>query len=219
MADLRQRIELRKLAAVLHVDESELAYLGASDVEELRALRRLTTEALFQRHEPRLKLLASASGILPAAVSAKIAEHALGATLSARVAGVMEPDTAAKLAGGLSPAFRAELASDLEPARVAPIMALLPREMVLDVARRLIAARDMVTLARLVTVVDAEVAVALADEIDPAELLQLVLNVEDEAGLVPLLAKLPAEKRAALLDAASDEEERAVALDLLSGPR
>lgn len=208
MADLHSRIEVRKLAAVLDVDEAELGYLAMSSPGELRRLRRVTAEALQQRHEARIRVLASLSGMLPVGAAAKIAETALGAALSARVAGVMEPEAAAKLAGHLSPAFLAELAVKLDAGRVDPIVGLLPEATVLDVAHRLLAAGELITLARFVAVVDAETAVGVAQEATGAELLWLMLYTEDDAALSVLAERLPEEALAQMVAAASDEDER-----------
>lgn len=218
MAELRSRIEVTKLARELEADEAELAYLADAAPEELRDLRRVVSEALHARHAGRVKALASASGLLPLPVAAKISEHALGAALSARVAGAMEPTGAAKLAGHLSPPFLAELAARLDPRQVGPIVALLPDTVVLDVARRLLAAGDLVTLGRFVTVVEPELALTLIDEVGPDALLRLALYVDDAAALRSLVARVPEATVAAALDAASDEEERAAARDLLDGP-
>lgn len=216
MADLRNRIEITKLARELDVDEAELAYLSDATPADLRELRRVTCAALFSRHEARAKMLASANGILPAAVAAKISEHALGARLSARVAGVMEPEAAARLAGNLSPAFLADLAARLDPTRVGPIVAQLPHATVLDVAKRLLAGGDLVTLARFVAVVDPAVVVQVAERASSAELLQMALYTEDEAALGVLAQRLPEATLAGMLEAA-DDEQYAVALDLLGG--
>ena len=206
MADLRSRIEVAKLARELDVAESELSYLADASASDLRELRRVTGAALFGRHEARAKLLASANGILPMAVAAKISERALGAALSARVAGVMEPEAAARLAGHLSPGFLVDLAARLDPTRVGPIVAQLPEDTVLDVARRLLAAKDMVTLARFVAVVDPAIVAQVAERADSTELLQMVLYTEDGAALGVLAQRLPEAALVGMLEVADDEE-------------
>ena len=213
--DLRSRIEVTKLARELDVDEAELAYLGASPAAELRELRRVTGEALFRRHETRVRLLASVSGVLPLGVTAKIAEGAMGAALSARIAGVMEPDAAARLVGHVSPDFLTELAVRLDPSRVGPIVALLPDDVLLDVARRLLRDGELITLARFVAVVDPEIVVRVAGEATGADLLRMALYTEDEAALATLARRLPEATLADLVGAAEDPEEREVALALL----
>lgn len=207
VADLRTRIELRKLAGLLDVDEAELAYLDASSVEDLRALRRVTADALFGRLEARVKLLASFSGRLPASVTAKIAQAAMGPALSARVAGVLEPATAARLAVSLSPEFLTDLATELDPSRVAPIVALLPDEVVLDVARRLIAAGRLDVVAGFVPIVDPTVIDRVAAETDAEDLLHIALYAEDDAAVDAFATRLDDGQLAALLRAAADSGE------------
>lgn len=217
MGDLRSRIEITKLARELDADEAELAYLGASQAEELRELRRVTNEALFRRHEARVRLLASVSGRLPVAVTAKIAERAMGPALSARIAGVLEPEAAARLVGHLSPAFLADLAVRLDAARVGPLVGLLPEATVLDVADRLLAAGELVTLARFVAVVEPATAVRVAERASGPDLLWLLLYIEDEAALATLAERLPEDALAQLVAAAGDEEERAAVAECLGG--
>jgi len=216
VADLRTRVEITKLARELDVDEAELGYLSDASPADLRELRRVTCAALFSRHEARAKLLASANGILPLAVSAKISERALGPGLCARVAGVMEPEAAARLAGQLSPAFLADLAARLDPTRVGPIVAQLPGATVLDVAQRLLAAGDLVTLARFVAVVDPAIVAQVAERATSTELLKMTLYSEDDAALGVLAQRLPEATLVGMLEAA-DDEEYDVALELLRG--
>lgn len=216
MADLRARIELAKLARELGVDEAQLGYLADAPANGLRELRRVTCAALSRRHEARATLLASANQILPVAVAAKISEQALGAGPSARVASAMEPEAAARLAAHLAPAFLADLAARLDPTRVGAIVARLPDATVLDVAQRLLAADDVVTLARFVAVVDPAIAAQVAGRATGAELLRIVLYAEDAAALGVLARRLPEAALVGMLEAA-DDEEYAVAVELLDG--
>lgn len=216
MSELRARIEITKLARELDVEETELDHLSASSPEELRELRRVTGAALFGRHEARLRMLASASGILPAGVTAKIAENAMGPRLSARLVSVMEPEAAARVAGHVSPEFLAALAVGLDPHRVAPILALLPGKTMLDIARRLIRSGQLIALARFVAVVDADIMATIAEEASGTELLQIVLYADEETGLATLFRRLPEPTLAEILDAAQDDEERDVVLGVLA---
>jgi hypothetical protein len=221
MSELRSRIEVAKLARELGAEQAELAYLAASGPEEIRELRRLTREALAGRHEARVRVLATVSAHMPVGVVAKIAEHAMGAALSARVAGVMEPEAAARLAGHLSPDFLTELAAELDPGRVGPIVAQLPDEVVLDVGRRLLHSGELITLARLFGLVDADLALQVATEASGSELLQVVLYSDDDAAVGGLLARLPEATLTGLVGAAERPDERAVVVALLEplGPK
>jgi hypothetical protein len=91
VAELASRVEVAKLAHELSVDEDTLTFLYDRSPDQLRDLRSAVSTALFTRHEDRVKRLASLSKSLPHSITAKIAQIALGPTLSARVAAVMDP--------------------------------------------------------------------------------------------------------------------------------
>lgn len=183
MGDLRSRIEVAKLAAELKTDEADLAFLTASTPQELRDLRAATAEALFARHEPRVRLLASVSRMLPVPVTAKVAQAALGPMLSARVAGALDPREAARLAEHVDRDFLAELAVFLDPKRVAPIVRALPDELVVDVGQRLRRAGEFLTLARFVSLVDPRVAAQVVAGATGEQLLQVALYTDDAPAL------------------------------------
>ena len=183
MGEVQARIEVARLASELGVEQGELAYLLENDPAELRALRTITEAALFARHEQRMRLLAQGNALLPTAVSAKIAEKALGPALCARVAAVMEPEAAAKMVSHLSPEFLEQLAVRLDPQRGRPIIALLPEETILDIAARLIAHRELVTVAGLAGAVDVELAIRSVESAAPDDLREIALYIEEPAVL------------------------------------
>ncbi|MFE6509876.1 hypothetical protein ACFVDI_24585 [Nocardioides sp. NPDC057767] len=193
MTALTSALEITKLAHEMHVDEAELAFLATTSPDDLRDLRGIVSHAMFSRHESRVKGLAAVSKKLPAAVTAKITEIAMGPMLSARVAAVMDPADAAKLAGHLKPEFLAELSVHLDPSRVEAIIARLDRGLVVDVGRRLLADGHLLTLARFTGVVGPETSLKVVDGASGAEILRLALFIDEPSVIDPLLAGLPDE--------------------------
>lgn len=192
MADLAIRVEITKLAAELRVDEGDLGFLASRQPAEVRELRRHIAEALFTRHEDQLLRIASASKLLPVGITAKIAQHAMGAMLSARVAGVMEPREAAKLAEHFDPEFLTDVSESLDPKRVAAIVAALPESLVIDVGRRLMERKQHIVLGRFVAVVDAHVTAAVAAGAAAEDLLQVALYADDTSAFEAIVERLPA---------------------------
>jgi len=216
VSGLASRIEITKLAAELRVEEQELDFLEASAPEELRTFREVVSRALFSRHEPRLKRLAAVSQKLPATATAKISKLAMGPVLSGRIASVMPPAESAKLAGHLDREFMAQLAVAMDPARVAGIVAELDDVLVVDVGRRLLAAGDLLTLARFTAVVSPEVAQAVIEEATGEQLVRLALYLEDDEALDRMVGDLPEDRAAGMAAAAKEDDEvHALLLDRL----
>ncbi|MGY0385565.1 hypothetical protein ACWZJV_01260 [Nocardioides sp. WG-D5] len=212
MTALTSALEITKLAHEMHVDEAELAFLATTSPDDLRDLRGIVSHAMFSRHESRVKGLAAVSKKLPAAVTAKIAEIAMGPMLSARVAAVMEPADAAKLAGHLKPAFLADLSVHLDPNRVEAIIARLDRGLVVDVGRRLLADGHLLTLARFTGVVGPETSLKVVDGASGAEVVRLALFIDEPSVIDPLLAGLPDETVAEIAAAGADHGDAFEAL-------
>ena len=212
MTALTSALEITKLAHEMHVDEAELAFLATTSPDDLRDLRGIVSHAMFSRHESRVKGLAAVSKKLPAAVTAKIAEIAMGPMLSARVAAVMEPADAAKLAGHLKPEFLAELSVHLDPSRVSGIIAKLDEALVVDVGRRLMARGHLLTLARFTGVVGAETSLKVVDGASGRDVLQLALFIDEPSVIDPILAGLPDETVTELAAVTGEHDEAAEAL-------
>lgn len=212
MTALTSALEITKLAHEMHVDESELAFLATTSPDDLRDLRGIVSHAMFSRHESRVKGLAAVSKKLPAAVTAKIAEIAMGPMLSARVAAVMDPADAAKLAGHLKPEFLAELSVHLDPSRVEGIIAKLDSVLVVEVGRRLLAEGHLLTLARFTGVVRPETSLEVVDGASGAEILQLALFIDESSVVDPILAGLSDETVTEIAAATAEHGEAADAL-------
>ncbi|MGH3353335.1 MAG: hypothetical protein ACRDPS_21920 [Nocardioides sp.] len=207
MTALTSALEITKLAHEMHVDETELAFLATTSPDDLRDLRGIVSHAMFSRHESRVKGLAAVSKKLPAAVTAKITEIAMGPMLSARVAAVMDPADAAKLAGHLKPEFLSELSVHLDPSRVEGIIARLDEALVVDVGRRLLADGHLLTLARFTGVVGPDVSLQVMDGASGSEIIQVALFLDEPSVLDPMLAGLSDETLGEVVAAAGDHEE------------
>lgn len=216
MSDLRRTIELDALAGLLDIDESELAFLADRTVAELRDLRELTTAAVIGRHDKRLRTLAGAARLVPAAITAKIAERALGPTFAARVAGALDPQEAVKLAEHLSADFLAELAVWIDPERVPAIVQAMPADLAGEVGRRMRAAGEYLALGRLVAAVPTEVSVDVSTGASGQEILSVVVCIDDGPSAAAYVQALPADLRGQLVAAADATGQAAEIAPLLA---
>ena len=205
MHDFDLDAERIKLERLLNVSDGELGFLSSLHSSQLRALREDLSERLYQRHQDNYARLARLSKVLPAGASAKLAETVLGAVLGAGVAGEMDPERAAKLVGKLSPAFLARLSIHLEPHRAAAIIRVVPEDVVVAIARELIARDEFITLARFVTAIEPAVLNRVMGAIEDDEaLLRIGIFVEQRESLNDLLEHLSDARRQSVLKAATD---------------
>lgn len=218
MPDAMSRIEVDKVAWELGTSADELAFLAASGVDELRALRTTIREGLHARHADLVARLAALSRLLPVGLSAKMAENAFGPVLSARVAGALDPKDAAKLAGSLDRDFLARLAAHLDPADVGPLVEVLPADLMDDIGGRLLAAGEHLALARFLAVVDTDLALRIVAGADPVALLRIALLSEDPVALGAIVERLDDATVEQVRGAAAGTVDHDAAVALLSPP-
>ena len=214
MSTLLTRLEVTKLADELGTAEEPLAFLGEVDLEHLRSLRTAITHARFARHERRLARLAGLTKIAPAGLAAKIAEHALGPEVCARVATLIDPADAAKLTRHLHPEFLTDVSVSLDPERSEAVITSLPDSLIVDVGRRLLTRGEHLTLARFVSAYPVSLALAVLEGATPDELLTLGMFAEDHQALDAIVAEFSDDRVTSIIEAAdaSDRQEDAIAM-------
>ncbi len=210
---LASRREVARLATALHVEESELSDLLDQSADDLAALRRGLSEHLFERHRRTFRRIGKLAGAVPAALSSRIAQAALGPAASARTAATMEPPLAVKLAESLPATFLAELSVQLDPQRARPIIAGLPESRILEVSAVLLERREHLAMSRFLPVVSPDLAVRIIESADRRVILEVANLAEDDAAVEGILERLPEDDDVRLAAAVTDEE---VALDALS---
>jgi len=215
VAELASRVEVAKLAHELDADEHTLTFLYDRSPDELRDLRSAVSTALFTRHEDRVKRLASLSKSLPHGITAKIAQIALGPTLSARVAAVMDPADAVRLAKQLDPAFLTDVSEALDPERVQGIVSGLPQDLIVDVGKRLLKRGRHLTLGRFVSVVSVDAALGVVAAAEADDLLQVAIFTEEPSALEAVVRRLSDARLAEVIHAAVAKDAYDYAVTLL----
>ena len=213
---LEIRAEIVKLARVLGDPPEELAYLERVAPEDLRALRELATDALFEGDSDRLYKLALVSRVIPTALAAKIAHWAMGPVLSARITGLLDPGKAVDLAKRLPSAFLADIAIDLDPRRAREVIERLPAEQVAEIAGELGRRDEEVTMGRFVSYLDDTAIGAAMEKLSDASLLRIAFVMEGKDRLDAVLGLLPDERLAGVMHAADRDRLWPEALDLLN---
>jgi hypothetical protein len=212
---LEARAEILKLARLLERDPATLDYLADVPPEDIRALREGVTEVLFSAHNGVLNRLAAASRLLPTPLVAAIGERAFGATLSARMAGLLDPERAVDMAGRLPVGFLADVAVQIDPRRASEVIARIPPQQIAAISHELIARGEHVTMGRFVGHLQPAAIAAALPAMTDADLLEVAFVLENKDGLPGLIDQLPAPRLEGLIDAATAEGMWPEVLDLL----
>jgi len=208
MNDTATRAELEKLARILGTDTETVQFLAPIDATDLRTLREGVTDAMFARFRDSFRSFARLSGIMPMAISARIAQHVLGPTLAARIAGEMPPDKAIELSARLPDSFLADTCLQLDPHRADAIIAGFPIDRAVILTRVLLARNETIVMGHFVDVLPTETLLAAADAIeDEADLLHISFFVEDNDQLDRVVAHLTPERRRGLIRAAAARDQ------------
>lgn len=220
MATLAQQAEILKLARLLGARPEALAFLEKLDAGSLRQLRERTTAALYDADHHQFHRVASASKLLPASVTALIAEKALGPFLCARIAGLLPASRAVDIARRLHGGFLADVCLDIDPRHVRDLIAGVPADRIVEVAMELARRREYITMARFVDCLpEPAMRAILAALRDDAALLRIGFFVEDPAALSDVIRMLPDARLHNMIVAAieGDAELWPEALALING--
>lgn len=213
---LQGRAEILKLARLLHVEPAELEYLAEVPVDDLVALREQVTEVLFSAHSGVLTRLVAASRLLPTPVVAAIGERAFGPALSARVAGLLDPERALDMATRLPIPFLADVAVEIDPRRASAVIGRIPPEQVAAITRELVQRGEFVTMGRFVGHLSpASVAAAVA-AMDDASLLRVAFVLERKGTVSEVVDLLGPARSDGVIAAAVREDLWVEVLDLVS---
>jgi len=219
---LATRSEILKLARLLERDPDTLSYLDQVPADDIRALRELTTERLFDAGSGVLSRIALASRVIPTGLMATLAQRTFGPFLTARIAGEVDPGRAVDVAAKLPPPFLADVAIDLDPRRAHSLIGQLPPELIAEVTTELTRREEYVTMGRAVGHIAPEGLRAALSSMTDGELLAVAFVIEDKSALDGLIDELGPDRLEGVLAAAADDGQWLEALDLfasLSGAR
>ena len=212
---LKAHAEVVKLGRLLSEPPERLGYLEKLRPEDLRTLRELATEVQYAADADRFQRVAFASKLLPAPLTAVIAQKAFGALLCARIAGVLDTDHAIALADRMPGEFLADLAVELDPRRCSDIIAGMPPQQIAEVAEILALRTEHVAMGRFVGhMTDEAIEASLAVLEEPA-LLRISYVLEGDDGLERVIGLMSDEHLRRTIRAATEHNLWPEALDLL----
>jgi hypothetical protein len=212
---MQNRAEIAKLSRLLGRLPEQLAYLQTIPSEDIGQLREQVTEVLFSSNGT-LGRLAASSKLLPIGVVATIAERVFGPVLSARVAGLLEPERAVQMAAKLPTEFLADIAVELDPRRAHAVIARIPPEQIAAITRVLISRCEFVTMGRFVGHLDSVAVAAAVEAMDDSSMLQVAFVLENPDGFRDLVGLLSSVRLEHVIDTAAAEALWPETLDLLT---
>lgn len=112
---------------------------------------------------------------------------------------------AAPIVARLSPGFLADAADQVDPAAIAPLLAGIPDEALVAAGRRLAESGAWALLGRLMTALDDDVLTRVVPTFDDTTLERVSATIDDPVRCAALLAALPDERRASVLQASAGE--------------
>jgi hypothetical protein len=208
--------EVQKLAHTLGVAPQRLDRLTSLPSDDVRLLRTLVTEALFQADKPRFVRMAALSGSVPVAVAAKITEHALPPLLAARTAELIDPTRAAELVSRLSDGYLAQVSAAMDAARAPEVVARIPADRVAKVAVELARREEWVVIGAFVVHIAPDALEASIRALNGEQLLRVGYVLDEKSRLDEISAIVTDEQRDEMLAAAAEHDLWSELDDLLA---
>lgn len=178
MSELGLKAEHLKLARLLGCPQAAVAGLQGLDVAALRRLRGACTSMLFDGDRGSLQRIVAVARLLPAAINALIAEKAMGPVLGSRVAGMLPPKDAVEIARRVPLHFNVEVTLLLDPRSAAPMLRVMPLDLVVAVTKEMVRRREYIVMARFVDALTDEQIRACMAVMDDEAMLQSGFFVE-----------------------------------------
>ncbi|HWY23911.1 MAG TPA: hypothetical protein VNX47_03265 [Nevskia sp.] len=210
MPTLAQRAEVLKLARLLGSKPEQFDYLHKLDAPLIRQLRQQATASLFDADRKAFQKVATASKLLPAPVTALIAEKALGPLLCAKIAGLLQPERAVEIARRLNTRYLADVCLELDPRSARDVLEAMPVDRIVEVSRELARRKEYITMGRFVdSLTDDAIEATMDDLRDDEALLRIGFFVEDAGRLSSIIDLLSPERLRNIVQiAAQGEGER-----------
>jgi hypothetical protein len=171
--------EIRKLAHQLGVAPSRLEFLAGVPQADLRELRGLIGEYLFQADRHHFSKVVAVSKIVPTALAAKVTEHALTPLIAARTAELLEPAKAVDMVGRLPDQYLADVSAAMDPARAPEVIANIPPAQVAKVGAELARRGEWVVMGGFVSLVSDAALRSSVEDLSGEQLLRVGYVLDD----------------------------------------
>ena len=205
-AALQTRAEIEKLARALGVPVERLESLSGVPAAQIRATRHAVADALFEADRSAFARAAAAAKVIPSALAAKLAQHALGPLLAARAATLLDPGQARDLARRLPVAFLADLAVEIDPRHARELLTGMPGDQIAQTAAELERRGEHVAMGAFVGCLSDEALAAAVAVLSDASLLHVGFLIEEPERLDGIVASLPDVRLTGIIGVAARED-------------
>jgi hypothetical protein len=158
--------------------------------DQLRTLRGQIGEALFQADKHQFTKVVAVSKLVPAALTAKITEHALPPLLAARTAELLDPPRAVDMVKRLPDHYLADVSAAMDPSRSPQVIVQIPPDRVAAVGAELAARGEWVVMGGFVSVVSPAALRAAVAALDGEQLLRIGFVLDDLSRLDEIIGML-----------------------------
>ena len=187
--------ELSQLAALLHVDEEELAFLAPIAPDKIQFLHDSMIRAMQLEQAPMWSRIAKATSLLPDRLTAKIAEGFLGAQVAVYVTYHLPMSRAVKISKHFSLPFLAEMTSHLAADKIEELLNAFPMDRAISLTHYLIRQGEYGVMGRLLDHLQVERALVILRRVPSEEhVLQIVAAAQNQPHLAQMLARLPEDR-------------------------
>jgi hypothetical protein len=212
---LETRAEVLKLARLLDVEPDELRFAERLPSRALRSFREAATERLFENDAEMFRRIGATTRLVPSQLVATIAQRSFGPLLCARAAGALDTHKALDVLSRMPPAFVAEATAEVDPRRVADLIAAVPEDVIVAVARILGERGEYVTMGRFLAYVPDRAIVSAIGALSDEALLRTAFVLEHKDRLDHAVSLLAPGRLRGLILSASKLDLWPEALDLL----
>lgn len=198
-------LELRRIARLTGVDAAALEGLGNIGVEDLQILRGQIASRLFDEHTDAWERAVAVTAVIPAGLSAKLSQAALGPVLSARVTPLAPTSKAIDIGTKLSPEFMADVAVNLDPRRINALIVAMPASTIAAVAKVLADRQEWLVMADFVAGISEPSLRTTLKGLNAPAILQISVLIENHDRTDQIVALLDDHRLDELREAATAE--------------
>jgi len=198
--DRARALQVGRIARLLGLAPGEVTGLDGVPVEDLRTLHAQMTEALFGDARAGFAKIAGLTALLPAAVTAVLAERFVPPEIAARVCEALPPEAGRDLVGRLAVSYLADVAVLLDPVRARPVVSAMSPARVVEVTLELFGRGEHPVTADLVNAVSAQALAACLAAAEPHDVLAVAPYLEWGPALDAAVAGLPDDRALALAE-------------------
>lgn len=211
-----QQTEIHKLEHLLAEEGGEsLSFLGKLTFEELSQLRQRIQQAVFMEQSSQWKRLAGVAKFMPNFANAKVAEQALGASITANMSYYIPVRDAVSIMRFLSVPFMAEVAQFMIPDKCTELINALPMDTMKKLVQHLLKNQKHFVIGSFVEVTELNRVIEIAKFVDKEdELVSITKYVQHKGSLAGVFRAFHEHKRLRLIEACHRQQLLSIVIEM-----